>query len=137
MKYQCIILVVACALGGCVNSQLLDAAKMAEVGPPPGRDEILGDAQTCIGEHLKDPDSAEYYMVGQPYRAMLGTAFNGGIAWNGWAVDLDVNAKNAFGGYTGKSRYTLLTMPDHHCWDHLLAEDYGTPADEDPLFHKL
>jgi len=58
---------------------------------------------------LKDPESARY-RFGTPKKAYVneGLAYGGGVAWYGWLVDVAVNAKNSFGGYTGAKPYVAL-----------------------------
>jgi outer membrane murein-binding lipoprotein Lpp len=57
---------------------------------------------------LKDPDSAKY-KFGDPYRAFTYKhVFYGPVSWSGYALDVEVNAKNGFGGYTGFTEYTVL-----------------------------
>jgi hypothetical protein len=51
---------------------------------------------------LKDPESAKY-RFGKPYKAYTnaGLAVGGVVSWSGWAVDVQINARNSYGGYTG------------------------------------
>ncbi|MCT2529581.1 hypothetical protein N2382_01810 [SAR92 clade bacterium H921] len=69
-------------------------------GSPPSdyKDKIVAYYQMV----LKDPESAKY-RYGIPYKAYAneGSAYGGKVSWSGWAVDVEVNAKNSFGGYTG------------------------------------
>ena len=57
---------------------------------------------------LKDPSSANY-RVGSPFKAYQneGLITGGGIQWTGYAVYVDINAKNSFGGYTGYKKYLV------------------------------
>ena len=60
---------------------------------------------------LKDPESAKY-RFGKPYKAYTnaGLAVGGVVSWSGWAVDVQINAKNSYGGYTGfESERVLFT----------------------------
>jgi hypothetical protein len=60
-----------------------------------------------MDDHLKDPGSAQYEIgvptKGKVFRGLL----NGGDIY-GWVVDAKINAKNAFGGYTGKKLYRFV-----------------------------
>ena len=57
---------------------------------------------------LKDPASADY-RIGAPYQAYQqeGIFAGGGIQWADYAVDVYINAKNSFGGYTGFTPYLV------------------------------
>lgn len=58
---------------------------------------------------LKDPDSARY-KFGQPVRAYSngGLIFGGKVEWAGYLVDVNVNGKNSYGGYSGFRPYMAL-----------------------------
>lgn len=62
---------------------------------------------------LKDPASA-HYKVGEPVRATArnGLLFGGGIGFAGYIVDVELNAKNSFGGYTGWEPWTVFFVGD-------------------------
>src|SRR5713101_4670986 len=74
--------------------------------PPEGYEEPIKAAFNVV---LKDPDSAKY-QFGSPYRAYRnnGLAYGGQVTWTGYAMEVWVNAKNSFGGYTGFQPYTVL-----------------------------
>lgn len=52
---------------------------------------------------LKDPYSAKYSYRGSPVKGYCneGLAYGGQVSWYGWAVPVQINAKNSFGAYTG------------------------------------
>lgn len=86
--------------------------------------------QQIVSQHfastLKDPYSAQY-RFGQPYRAVerTGLLFGGGVIWAGYAVTVEVNAKNSYGAYTGYKPY-------------LVQIKYGQVVDVDPgTYHPL
>jgi hypothetical protein len=60
-------------------------------------------------EILKDPESARY-KFDTPERAYrrAGWANRGRVAWQGYVIPVNVNAKNSYGGYTGYKRYFAL-----------------------------
>jgi hypothetical protein len=78
-----------------------------EVGTPPADYEQR--VKSYFENVLIDPDSA-HYKIGTPYRAYLDAPLirGGGIEWNGWAVDVLINAKNRMGGYSGWTPYYVL-----------------------------
>lgn len=79
---------------------------------PPLPDYQVG-AKGYFSQVLKDPYSAQYsgWFI---YRAYLpkkeGPVF-------GYLVTVDVNAKNSYGGYTGKKNYILWFGPDRRIVD--------------------
>lgn len=60
-------------------------------------------------EILKDPDSAKFKFE-TPQRAYrnTGLAYGGSVTWIGYAVRIQINAKNSLGGYTGFEPYTVF-----------------------------
>lgn len=75
--------------------------------------EAPSDYESQITEYfqrtLKDPDSAKY-KFGTPRRAYVNAplAYGGEVTWVGYAVPVQVNAKNGFGGYAGFQPFTFL-----------------------------
>lgn len=68
----------------------------ADYGPEPQGFETALKEYFC--DRLKDCESARY-KFGEPFEAYQNYGFD--LAWKGWIVPVDVNAKNGFGGYTG------------------------------------
>lgn len=61
---------------------------------------------------LRDPYSAVYEW-GEPYKITCKKdLFNTEERWQGWAINIRVNAKNAYGGYAGPSDYYVMFMSD-------------------------
>ncbi len=61
---------------------------------------------------LLDPESARYDWR-EPYQVTCRKGvYNTPQRWRGWAVDVYVNAKNTFGGYTGPQQYTVMLTND-------------------------
>ena len=74
---------------------------------------------------LKDPDSAKIIFESKPYGGYIlyGDDTHGRIASGGYFVDLLVNAKNSYGGYTGYTPYSfhfrdnrLVAVKSHADW---------------------
>lgn len=97
-------------LSGCASSFHKPAPNVV-VLPPPTNVEV------AIKSHfevvLKDPESARY-RFGLPRKAYLnnGLIHGGTVAWVGYVVRVDVNAKNSMGGYTGHQPYLALFSGD-------------------------
>jgi hypothetical protein len=72
-----------------------------------------GDCETLIKSSieltLKDPSSAQYRSISQCSRAIDHLIIVGGNAYvAAYRVDLQVNAKNSFGGYVGFTPYAAV-----------------------------
>jgi hypothetical protein len=81
-----IALALCGALAGCASTQ------SASDFPTDYRETIAQNKSTLF----KDPGSVQDAMIGVPKSSMLG-----------WQVCLKANAKNGFGGYTGRTMYTI------------------------------
>lgn len=60
------------------------------------------DIRSKLIGNFKDPDSV-MVRAGAPYLAYMneGLAYGGAVTWQGYAVNLQLNGKNAFGAYVG------------------------------------
>lgn len=98
-----------CAVAaGCAASPEL-VSQFSYPQNPPQVDVIK--IQVNMASYLKDPYSAQINF-GAPYHAYLKKPLiaGGGMAWYGWAVDANINAKNSFGAYTGFRPYHVMFM---------------------------
>lgn len=60
-------------------------------------------------EQLKDSESARYRFGGfRRAYANNGLVHGGGIAWYGYVQEVEVNAKNSYGGYVGFKPYMVF-----------------------------
>lgn len=106
MKRRLVLVAVVISLAGCAAA-LQKPAPDQNYGQPPV------DVEPAVRRHfdlvLKDPESARY-RIGRPVKAYAnnGLVHGGGVAWAGYLVDVQVNAKNSFGGYTGFKPYMVL-----------------------------
>ena len=57
---------------------------------------------------LKDPDSAEYKFETPYKQALAAGVFDLQKFYLGWEVDVQMNAKNSYGGYVGYTSYRFL-----------------------------
>lgn len=81
-------------------------ADYVDVGPPP--EDPIGATKKAMASILRDPDSAEYRFLGiHPAKCKAGWAKRNS-GWQGWAATIEINGKNAFGGYTGFETHTVL-----------------------------
>lgn len=96
-----VALLTACA------SSFEQLPPQASLGDPP-----IG-FENAIKRHfestLKDPESARY-KFGRPIKAYAnnGLIAGGKVAWKGYMVDVEVNAKNSYGGYVGYKPYMFF-----------------------------
>jgi len=109
LKLPFVILTIL-LLGGCAGA-FKRPDPSADFGPPPQNyEQAIKDYFEVI---LKDPESARH-RFGTPQKAYAneGLAYGGDVSWYGWLVDVDVNAKNSFGGYTGGKPYMVFFKGD-------------------------
>ncbi len=87
------------------RNDLLKTASVEDYGPPPPEDyrEI---EQRMIEGMLKDPESARYQFE-EPVRNIIPKGFGSVTPILVWTDEVRVNAKNAFGGYTGFSPWLV------------------------------
>jgi hypothetical protein len=99
-------LVFALFTAGCLSVSR-DEIAAADFGPKPTNYEDR--IKSLMGSVLKDPMSAVYDFKPTLRRAV----YKGGIPDNfakhyGWVVEVSINAKNSFGGYTGAKAYYFM-----------------------------
>jgi len=107
------IALFAAALTGCAAGfQKLDPSTV-NWGERPTPAQVESAVKRHFEFALKDAESARY-QISTPYRgyANEGALAGGGIRWAGYLVDVQVNAKNSFGGYTGYKPYQVLLTRD-------------------------
>lgn len=79
----------------------------SDVGKKPAAYKKL--IETAIREHLRDPDSAKFYDFTPPRKEVMSE--NNKFIY-GYSSCVLVNAKNAYGGYTGKKLYWAFIRND-------------------------
>lgn len=101
--------VIALLAGGCASAPNTPA----KCGPQPTPAQIDAEVRTYIASrNWKDPDSVRYQNIRmQPCQAIWVGLLNGGRL-SGWEIDVDVNAKNSYGGYTGFETKKIVKTPD-------------------------
>jgi len=106
MKILLLAVLAAAMLSGCASEGLKKEAASFNFGTAPASDQVAASVPAFFNNVLIDPFSA-HYQYSAPYKAWLkaGLIQGGGVAWEGWAVDVAVNAKNRMGGYTGWQPY--------------------------------
>lgn len=122
-----IVLIFGCmfVFGGCVSSQDREQMIMAlEYGSPPVHYEQS--IKEFLETTLYDASSAKYIFY-KPLKCYK--EINGTIPWNGYAVPVEINAKNRYGGYTGYSPELFLFDGDK-----LIEMGYCQAIDEADLF---
>lgn len=91
-------------LAGCVAPPPpVDLAELERrAGPRPQN--LEPEIRRWMRDQLRDPDSVRDLTIGEPYAAqcIYSSARDSRYAWS---VPADFNAKNAYGGYTGRTRY--------------------------------
>lgn len=108
----------------------LSACASVETGParPAGSlpAEYRASAEQVLASGLRDPRSAIFDHREAPYiltcdRGVFG---NQAIA-DFWAVEVWVNARNGYGGYTGPQPYTVVFIPDEVTGEMTLRAQVG------------
>ena len=94
--------VVACAALAQV-SVTPDDLNNADYGTYPTEYETL--VKAWASENLKDPESARYGKISKPRKEYM---IKAGKPFYGFSVCAGINAKNAYGGYTGTQTYWFL-----------------------------
>jgi hypothetical protein len=65
-----------------------------------------------IATMLRDPESARFEF-GAPFKVTCrGRLFGMRDRWQGWSTEVWVNARNGYGGYTGRELYYVLFVND-------------------------
>lgn len=105
------IIVLSCALllSGCAATAITrEEVQAMDFGPYPDKYEEAVPA--LFSTMLKDPYSARYRYTKGPYKAYLREApvAGGKPVVFGYIVEVWVNAKNSFGGYTGDKFYRVF-----------------------------
>lgn len=98
---------------GCVHSPGPADLASADYGPKPENYEET--IKNVFTSKLRDPSSAQWNF-GAPYQGYaIASPIQGGyVQGYGWFLDVGLNAKNGFGGYTGFQNYRLFYS--HGSW---------------------
>ncbi len=110
-------------------SSLVNASPLSEEVSQIDYGEQPSEVQKKVRDHfeltLKDPASADY-KFGDLYKGWCKGPFYSKqkIAWSGWALNVMVNAKNSYGGYTGYEAYTVTFRGDSIS-AHVSGADFG------------
>lgn len=98
------VLLIAFYLMSCASTKKLTAQELAtgDFGPYPANYQEM--IQDYFSTKLYDPYSAVYYFW-EPKKHKDGHGY-------GWKVEMEVNAKNRMGGYTGRERYHFMINAD-------------------------
>ncbi len=102
-------------MSGCVAKPTPEQLARADYGEYPTNYERI--VKEFMVECLKDPDSAQYKFKA-PYKGYVckPPIQGGGVDKFGWLVDVQVNAKNSYGGYTGYKRYLFIFKGDDYTY---------------------
>jgi len=67
-----------------------------------------GAVQNTLLDLLKDPESARFRGMSEPFKSYTTKILPDGTPVYGWAVTIQVNAKNSYGGYSGFRPYEVF-----------------------------
>ncbi|WP_156356092.1 hypothetical protein [Sphingomonas sp. Leaf22] len=102
-------LLATAALAGAASLSLIQMG-FVDVGEKP-TDSLAATKQLMAGR-LRDPQSAQYQVGELKPARCKGGLLSGNVAWEGWAANVAINGKNAYGAYTGYQPYTVLFSGD-------------------------
>jgi hypothetical protein len=97
-------------------------AMKADPGPYPAN--YQQDVQTFLSAYLKDPGSISQFSESTPHQGVywMGALYGG--AYPAWAVCIQYNAKNSYGGYVGLQHLAVYIKDDQVIrWEELPAEN--------------
>ena len=94
----------ALALAGCATQ--ITTADLAKCGTPPTRSEER--TKAYVEAQLRDPESARYHFLALKRSTYRDGLIEGGGVHYGWVQEVEVNAKNGFGGYEGFQTYYVF-----------------------------
>lgn len=122
MKWAVLSLVIVVApLTGCVSTSEDFSVTRDELGSKPTPERCREMTMQLINGVLRDPNSAIYRNWTDPRPgyspARWGGLLGGGMIEQrvGWIWTVEVNAKNAFGGYVGFDLYECLLLKNGWC----------------------
>ena len=99
-----ILFLSACASGPPTQKELA----AADYGSPISQQDAEAQAKQFMSRYLKDPYSAQYEWSNVYQGWIRHAPVHGGGLVFGYILDVNVNAKNSFGGYTGLKPYRFV-----------------------------
>ncbi|MCC7146095.1 MAG: hypothetical protein IT443_06585 [Phycisphaeraceae bacterium] len=95
-------------LGGCATGPTASQLANADYGTPITESAAKAKAEAWMRGILKDPESASFEWASFKQGWAAEGLFYGGGYLYGYLLDGWVNARNSFGGYTGRKRYVFM-----------------------------
>jgi hypothetical protein len=97
-------------IAGCSGQLSKDEIQKMDFGPLPEN------YQQMVKDHMSDPENffslkdpyTAIYRFEEPYKGSIWKGLLRGGKEYGWVIPVWVNAKNAFGAYTGQQKYEFL-----------------------------
>ena len=99
-------------LAGCASAPTPQEIQSADYGASVYQSDAETAVRTYFNGRLKDPDSARYSFGNVQRGWAVGDAFHGRKLDAGYLLEVSVNAKNSYGGYTGAKPYRFLLHND-------------------------
>ena len=105
-------------------------------GAVPDHESAQTQAKEVIRQRLKDPDSAQF----RNSTPFFKTLYNYGLAAAGsyeplWALCIEVNAKNSYGGYSGFEKWMVKFRNGHALSDELGAMPAAYDCETGPMHY--
>ncbi len=108
MKKMLILVLIVFTFFGCAQPPTPEQVANADYGRQISYDEADTIVKNWFQTRLKDPQSAQYD-IGSPNKGWWANSIVfGGGKFYGYIVDVSINAKNSYGGYTGNQAYKFV-----------------------------
>ena len=112
MRLIAIMALSALLLSGCASPPTQQDIQSADYGASVYQADAENATKIFFGNRLKDPESARY-SFGNIYKGyIVGSRVQGRKLEAGYLLDVNVNAKNSYGGYVGAKPYKVLLHND-------------------------
>lgn len=95
-------------LSGCVSAPTQQDIQSADYGAAADQGVAENAAKSFFNTRLKDPESARYSFSSIYKGYIPGSRIQGRNLEAGYLLDVNVNAKNSYGGYVGAKPYKVL-----------------------------
>ena len=99
--------IVSVLFMGCLTTAPT-AEQIASASRGPMPTEYVSKVQNAILDILKDPESARFRDISDPFKSYTTKILPDRTPIYGWAVSIEVNAKNSYGGYNGFAPYEVF-----------------------------
>jgi len=112
MRLLVMVVLSALLVTGCASGPTPQEIESADYGASVYQADAERAVKAFFTNRLKDPESARYSFGSVSRGYMVGSRVQGRKFEAGYLLDVSVNAKNSYGGYTGAKPYKILLNND-------------------------